>query len=137
MEEKKDNDIFKNKKFWVILIIGLMGILWINNYNSLSTSETMDKFLTLLDCSEFERAKKYTTMNFDSNYGLTGLKKRELAYKESFTYSYGDYYLEDADIAYIDYKTDLLSVAHIVKFNVVDTIFGKKIDNYVIDIIDY
>lgn len=45
--------------------------------------------------------------------------------------------MEDADIAYVDYKTDLLSVAHVVKFNVIDTIFGKKIDNYVIDIIEY
>lgn len=135
MEGEKNKTIFKSWKFWIIVIIGLMGILWITNYNGLSETETVDRFLKLAESSDYEKAKKYTTMKFDYEHSLTYFSKNNLSDNESFTYSYGNYYLEDADIAYVNWK--LLSHASIIKFELVNTIFGIKINDFSQESIDF
>ena len=97
MESK---NILKNWKIWVGVIAVIVVIAFIINYNNLSKYETMEKFLDLVSQSEYQKAKKYITSNFE--WDLSAVKKRKLDYAESFTYSYKNYYLEDDyDIAYI------------------------------------
>lgn len=134
MEEK--NKIWKNWKLWAGIIIILIVIIFVINYNSLSEYETMEKFLDLVSQSEYSKAKKYITSNFE--WDLAGVKKRGLEKAYSFTYKYGDYYLDDDyDIAYITINLKEIKAAEIIKFKLKQTIFGVKIDGYRIDMIDY
>ena len=58
--------------------------------------------------------------------------------KESFTYKYGNYYLDNNyDIAYIDANLKETKFMSIYKFKVKQTIFGYKIDNYEFQHINY
>lgn len=94
----------------IMVLIGI--IIFIINYNSLSKYETMERFLDLVSWSEYEKAKKYITSNFE--WDLSAVKKQNLEKKKSFTYSYKNYYLEDDyDIAYIGADTGFRNNGHI------------------------
>lgn len=134
MEEKKK--LYKNWKIWCIIIIILLLIFFIINYNGLSKNETVEKFIDLVSKSEYEEAKRYITSNFE--WDLASVKKRNLEYADSFTYKYGNYYLEDEyDIAYITINLKEIKAAEIIKFKLKETIFGIKLDSYEIDMIEY
>ena len=134
MEEKKK--ILKNWKLWFGVILILLVIIFIINYNGLSKQETVEKFLNLVSLSEYNQAKKYITSNFE--WDLASVKKKNFEYAESFTYKYGDYYLDNEyDIAYIDSNLKETRFMSIYKFQVKQTIFGYKIDNYKIEYVNY
>lgn len=110
----------------------MIVIIFIIDYNSLSKYETMEKFLDLVSQSEYDKAKKYITSNFE--WDLSSVKKKDLEYAESFTYKYGDYYLDDGyDIAYIYSNIKETKFMAIYKFKIKRTIFGYKIDSYKYD----
>ena len=134
MEEKKN--ILKDWRLWAGAILILLITMFVINYNSLSKQETVEKFLNLVSISEYDEAKKYITSNF--KWDLASVKKRNLEYADSFTYKYGEYYLDkDYDIAYITINLKEIKAAEIIKFKLKQTIFGVKIDDYEIDMIEY
>lgn len=127
-----------HKKWWVLLsiIIILLVILFIINYNRLSSYDTVEKFIYLVSKSKYEEAKKYITSNFE--WDLSSVKKQKLEYADSFTYKYGNYYLEEKySIAYITLNLKEIRAAEIIKFKLKQTILGFKIDGYAIDWIEY
>lgn len=126
----------KNWKIWTIIIAIFLIILFIINYNSLSEQETVEKFIDLVSISEYQQAKKYITRNFE--WDLASVKKQKFEYKESFTYSYGNYKLDSYDeVAYININLKEIKAAEVVKFKLKKTILGLKIDGYEIDWIEY
>ncbi len=132
MEEKENSNILKDWRVWVGVILILLVIIFVVNYNGLSRYETMEKFLDLVSQSEYSKAKKYVTNNF--TWDLASVKKKNLKNAESFTYKYGDYCLEDGyDIAYININDKELKYMSVYKFKLKKTIFGYKIDDYKID----
>ncbi len=134
--EKNSKNIFKSWKLWIGILIAILIIIFILNYNTLSKQETVEKFLYLVSESEYQKAKKYITSNFE--WDLASVKKKELEYKESFTYKYGDYYLkDDYDIAYIYINMEDIKWMAIYKFKLKHTILGYKIDNYDYEYTDY
>lgn len=127
-----------HKKWWVLLsiIIILSVILFIINYNRLSSYETVEKFIYLVSKSKYEEAKEYTTSNFE--WDLSSVKKQKLEYADNFTYKYGNYYLEEKySIAYITLNLKEIRAAEIIKFKLKKTMLGFKIDGYEIDWIEY
>lgn len=133
---EKNKNILKNWKLWSGIIIGVMIIIFIINYNSLSEYETTEKFIDLVSQSEYGKAKKYITSNFE--WDLAAVKKKNFNIKESFSYSYGDYKLNDYDeIAYIDINDKQLKFMSIYKFKLKKTIFGYKIDGYSMEYVNY
>lgn len=131
-----EDKVYKKWEIWVGIILILLIIIFMANYNSLSRNETVGKFIDLVSKSEYKEAKKYITSNFE--WDLDSIKKRKLEYADSFTYSYGDYRLEnDYDIAYITINLKEINAAEVIKFKLKQTIFGFKIDGYVIDWIEY
>ncbi len=133
---KNSRCVWKNWKFWAGIIIAILIIVFIMNYNGLSEYETMEKFLDLVSQSEFDKAKKYITSNFE--WDLASVKKKNFERKESFLYKYGNYCLENNyDIAYIDNNSKEMKFASIYKFKIKQTIFGYKIDDYQYETVEY
>lgn len=94
-------EMWKSWKIWVVVIFIIGIIVFTINYNTLSKYETMERFLDLVSQSEYDKAKKYITSNFE--WDLSAVKKRNFENKESFTYKYKNYNLEEEyDIAYIN-----------------------------------
>jgi len=134
MELKKN--MLKNWKMWIILILVILIVIFIINYNNLSKYETVEKFIDLVSQSEYGKAKKYVTSNFE--WDLASVKKKDLQYAESFTYKYENYYLDNEyDIAYIHINEKETKFMAIYKFKVKKTIWGYKIDNYDYEYVDY
>lgn len=134
--EKSGKSIWKDWKIWALLIVAILITIFVTNYNSLSKQETVEKFINLVSISEYEQAKKYITSNFE--WDLSSVKRKEFENKESFTYKYGNYYLDNNyDIAYIDANLKETKFMSIYKFKVKQTIFGYKIDNYEFQHINY
>lgn len=126
---KDSKSIWENWKLWVGVILGIVIIVFIINYNTLSKQETVEKFLHLVSQSEYQKAKKYITSNFE--WDLSAVKKKELEYADSFTYKYGDYYLDNNyDVAYIHINSKETKFMAIYKFKLKQTIWGYKIDKY-------
>lgn len=132
MEEKK---IYKKWWFWTGIIAVLIIITFVVKYNSLSKYETVEKFIDLVSMSEYSKAKKYITSNFE--WDLAAVKKKDFDLKESFLHSYGNYEIESDEVAYIDINDKTLKFMSVYKFKLKQTIFGYKIDDYKMEYVYY
>ncbi len=133
MEEKKK--FYQKWWFWTEIIIVFIIIFFIANYNGLSKYETAEKFIDLVSISEYSKAKKYITSNFE--WDLAAVKNKDFDIKESFLHSYGNYKIESDEVAYIDINDKTLKFMSVYKFKLKQTIFGYKIDGYEMEYVYY
>lgn len=83
----------------IVLIIFVILFIIIFDYNPLSKDETVDKFLTLVNYSEYNDAKKYISSDFKTD--LSTIRKDNLYGLTSFSTSYKNYKLDNNKVAYI------------------------------------
>ena len=119
----------------IALIIFVILFIIIFNYNPLSKDETVDKFLTLVNCSEYNDAKKYISSNFKTD--LSTIKKDNLYGLTSFSVSYKNYKLDSNKVAYIIDDRGFGKMI-IAIFECEKTILGWRIIDYdPLEIVEY
>lgn len=119
----------------ILLIVLIMLVIFICNYNPLSKNDTVDKFLTLVNYSEYNDAKKYISSDFKTD--LSTIRKDNLLGLTSFSVSYKDYKLGNNKVAYIIDDRGFGKMV-IAIFECKKTILGWKIINYdSLEIVEY
>lgn len=117
----------------IIIVVVLIGVLLVvknqAEYNNpLSSSDTFDRFIILVEKGEYEEAKKLTTDDFNGDYSLIrkiGISKKTPDKDLSSSTKY--VYLDEEEIGY--YKTITR-----YSFELINTTNGWKLNNYTWDV---
>lgn len=136
LQRIRTNNKLRNIIIGIIVLI-ILVILFIVTfyYNPLSKNETVDKFLTLINYSEYNEAKKYISSDLKTD--LSTIRKDNLLGLTSFSVSYKNYKLGHNRVAYIIDDGGFGKMV-IAIFECKKTILGWKIVNYdPLEIVEY
>lgn len=114
-----------------IIIVGVISIWGISsNSNKLSSKDTFDTFIRLVEDGKYEEAKKYTTSNFTNN--LSNIKDLKISKMNK------DYKLSKENKYVYKQTTKLLDfiMEDIYIFELKETFTGWKIDKFKRDMKD-
>lgn len=114
--------------FITVCIISVFLI--VNNRNELSSKDTFDTFIRLVENGEYEKAKKYTTSNLTAD--LSNLKDLKVSkMKKDYNLSSEQKYVYRDSIEIENYK-----IEDVYTFELKETFMGWKIDAYKYEIND-